>query len=39
VREIRDQIVAEFEVQEAEAQQDLAELLAQLEEIGAIERA
>lgn len=39
VREIRDQIVAEFEVQEDEAEQDLAELLAQLEEIGAIERA
>lgn len=36
VKEIRDLIVAEFEVTEAEAEADLLTLLAQLGEIGAI---
>ena len=38
MREIRDQIVEEFEVGEDEAQRDLIELLGQLEAIGAVER-
>ena len=38
VREIRDRIVAEFEVEEEEAEQDLFELLTQLESFGAVER-
>jgi hypothetical protein len=38
MREIRDQIVEEFDVGEDEAQRDLIELLGQLEAIGAVER-
>jgi len=38
VREIRDKVVAEFEVEEKEAEQDLFELLAQLESFRGIER-
>jgi hypothetical protein len=36
VREIRDQLLAEFEVSPEEVEQDLAEFLAQLAEIGGI---
>lgn len=38
VGEIRDAIVDEYEVSAGEAEQDLLELLAQLEEIGAVAR-
>jgi hypothetical protein len=38
VREIRDEIVGEFEVEEEEAEQDLLELLEQLESFGAVEK-
>ena len=37
VKEIRDQIVATFEVSPAEAEDDLITLLQQLDEIGAIQ--
>jgi hypothetical protein len=37
-REIRDQIVAEFEVEADEAGQDLSELLSQLASIQAVEK-
>jgi len=36
LQELRDAIVAEFEVSETEAQEDLAVLIEQLKEIGAI---
>ena len=38
LKELRDAIVAEFEVSETEAQQDLAVLIEQLKEIGAIQK-
>jgi len=38
VREIRDQIVTEFEVEPEEAGRDLVDLLAQLESVGVVER-
>lgn len=38
VSEIRDAIVAEYEVEEKEAEQDVLELLAQLESFGGIVR-
>ena len=37
LQELRDAIVAEFEVSETEAQEDLAVLIEQLKEIGAIQ--
>ncbi len=37
LKELRDVIVAEFEVSETEAQEDLAVLIEQLKEIGAIQ--
>ena len=37
LQELRDAIVAEFEVSETEAQEDLALLIEQLKEIGAIQ--
>src|SRR2546425_3095889 len=37
LKELRDAIVAEFEVSEAEAQEDLTALIEQLKEIGAIQ--
>jgi len=37
LKELRDAIVAEFEVSETEAQEDLAVLIEQLKEIGAIQ--
>ena len=38
LQELRDAIVAEFEVSETEAQEDLALLIEQLKEIGAIQK-
>lgn len=38
VQEIRDEIVKEFEVEADEAQRDLAELLEQLESVGAVKK-
>lgn len=37
VKALRDTLVAEFEINEAEAQQDLSELIHQLRDIGAIQ--
>lgn len=37
LKELRDAIIAEFEVSETEAQEDLAGLIEQLNEIGAIQ--
>jgi hypothetical protein len=38
LHDVRDAIVAEFDVSEGEAEQDLLALVAQLETIGALER-
>ena len=38
MREIRDEVVAEYEVEEQEAEQDLLELLSQMESFGGVER-
>ncbi len=39
LREIRDELVQEFEVEADQAQQDLVELLEQLESVGAVKKA
>lgn len=39
VKALRDTLVAEFEINESEAQQDLVQLIHQLKEIGAIQEA
>jgi hypothetical protein len=38
LREIQDEVVREFDVEEQEARTDILELLAQLEAVGAVER-